>query len=326
MSAPASTRCRVRLRGDDVAGDDAHGAVPGELVDDGAHLLDRVQRARLVAVRRVDHEHVDAEVQHGLGLHGRVAVDAQRHGHPQPTLVIHVRAVQRGAQRPFASDGADQTAVLDDGRRGHPPVRQALEDLGQGRRGLDHHQIPGHHVVELGEAVEARRIGLGEDTDGLVPFHDDDDAVGPLVDQRERIPHRARRRERDGRVVDRVAAVEVLDDRLHDVEGDVLRQDGQAAAPGDRLGHAPPRHRRHVGHDHRQARPHPIGRRQVHVHPRRHRREAGDHEHVAVRQVVGRQVVVEEAHGSYLLNRPFDANGGTPGTGSTVGGPGRSRH
>ena len=52
----------------------------------------------------------------------------------------------------------------------------------------------------------------------------------------------------------------------------------------------------------------------------------GHHEHVAVRQVVGRQVVVEEAHGSYLLNRPFDANGGTPGTGSTVGGTGRSRH
>ena len=71
--------------GDHVAGDDLG---VGELGADG---LDRPQRAGLVAVRGVDHEHVDTVADEFLGPSRRVAVDPHRDGHHQATVRIDGR-------------------------------------------------------------------------------------------------------------------------------------------------------------------------------------------------------------------------------------------
>ena len=49
-------------------------------------------------------------------------------------------------------------------------------------------ELAAHHVVQLGEAVEAGRVVLGEHAERVVVVVDDDDrAVGALVDQAERV-------------------------------------------------------------------------------------------------------------------------------------------
>ena len=209
MSAPASIRCARARRPSRRCRRRSHGRSP-RLLDDRADLLDRPSIRVLVAVGGVDHEHVDAEVQHGLGLDGGVAVDAERHADPQPPSVVHGRAVQRGAQRALAGDGADQPAALDDRRRASPAGRPGGSKIsGEAVPASTHHQIPGHHVVELGEAVEAGGVGLGEDADGLVAVVDDDRrrrgpacGSGPSAS-----PIVLVGRERDRRVVDRVAGL-----------------------------------------------------------------------------------------------------------------------
>ena len=101
-----------------------------ELIDDASHLLDRLERSGPVAVGGVDHEHVDAEVQHGLGLDRRMAIDAERHGDAQAAVRVDVGAIQGRAQRALAGDRPDQPAVLDHGRRAHAVVGEPFEDLG----------------------------------------------------------------------------------------------------------------------------------------------------------------------------------------------------
>ena len=54
-----------------------------------------------------------------------------------------------------------------------------------------HDQVLGHDLVELGEAVDAGGVVLGEDAERLAAVVDDDHgAVGALVDQRERLADR----------------------------------------------------------------------------------------------------------------------------------------
>ncbi len=60
--------------------------------------------------------------------------------------------------------------------------------ISSGRAILDGDELGGHHPVELGEAIEPGGIVLGEDADGLlVRVDDDDDVVGALVDEVERL-------------------------------------------------------------------------------------------------------------------------------------------
>ena len=123
-SAPALIRSRVSLCGHHVAGDDRR--VGG----DGANLLDGPQRARLVAVSGVDHQHVGAHRQQRLGLRGRVAIDADRNGDAQPAVTIDGRLVDRRAQRTLAGDASDQAPRFVDHRcDGQALTRQPVVDL-----------------------------------------------------------------------------------------------------------------------------------------------------------------------------------------------------
>ena len=125
--------------------------------------------------------------------------------------------------------------------------------------------------MQLGEAVEAGGVVLGEHAERPVAVVDDHDgAVGPLVDQPERVADRVRAATSViGVSYTGWQRLDVLDDRADDVERDVLGQHGDAAAAGDGLGHPPAGDGGHVGDDDRQVRADAVGRRQVDVEARR---------------------------------------------------------
>ena len=79
-SAPALMRSRVPSAVTTLP------ATIGRVGCDRAHLLDGPQRAGLMAVGGVDHQHVGAHGQQRLGLRGRVAVDADGDRDPQAAV------------------------------------------------------------------------------------------------------------------------------------------------------------------------------------------------------------------------------------------------
>ena len=219
MSAPASISCRVPA---------AVTTLPATIGDVGRHRphgLDRPQHPRLVPVGGVDDEDVDAGGDERLGLRLRVAVDADGDGDHQPPVGVDRRPVDRRAQRALAGDHPDQAAVgVDDGLHRAPVGGQQLERLARRRAVGDGHQLAAHHDVQLREAVEADGVLLGEHAERPPAVVDDDDrAVRPLVDQPEGVGDRVVRRQRDRRLVDRVARLDVVDVGGDDVERDVLR-------------------------------------------------------------------------------------------------------
>ena len=267
-----------------------------------------------MAVGGVDHEDVDAQFSQRLCFDVGLTVDPDGDAEHQPALGVDSRPVDRRAQRTVAGDDADQSPlVVDDRGEGSTLHGQLLER----RHGVDSifegDELAADGHVKLGEAVVPGRIALVEDTERCPTFVDDNHgAVGPLVDQRQRVADRVVRRQRDRRLVQRVAALDVVDDRPDDVERDVLGKHGQPAAAGHRLGHPPPGHGGHVGDNHRQRRADPVGRREVDIETRPDAREVGNHEHVVVGQVVT-GVGMEHAHGrSRLRQTPIPVLGHAP--------------
>ena len=151
----------------------------------------------------------------------------------------------------------------------------------------------------------ARRLVDGADRAPAVVHHDDR-AVRALGQQRQRLGHRVAGAERERGVPDDVPRLDPRDDVGHRRRRDVLREHGERAAPGQGLGHPPPRDGRHVGRDHGHGRAGRIGAAEVDVEPRDHRRTAGDEEHVVVGEVVLRGLAVEEAHGTEDATPPAD--------------------
>ena len=100
----------------------------------------------------------------------------------------------------------------------------------------------------------------------------------------------------DRGVVDRVGGLDLGDSVDDDVNGDVLRDNGDPTAAGDGLGHALARDSRHIGHDEGDGGAGGVVGGQVHAHAAAHRRARGDHEDIVVSQVEGRRQAVEELH------------------------------
>ena len=98
--------------------------------------------------------------------------------------------VERSA--PIAGEDAEQTTVVVDHRcqRTAFAVEFVERCLGRdvGRQGVE---LAAHDVLELGEAVETGGVVLGEHPDrSTVAVDHDHCAVGPLVDQVERVADR----------------------------------------------------------------------------------------------------------------------------------------
>jgi hypothetical protein len=121
--------------------------------------------------------------------------------------------------------------------------------------------------------------------------------VRSLGQQVERIGHGITRFEHERGVPHRVPGLDPAHDLGHRRRRDVLRQHGERAPPGQRLGHPAPGHRGHVRRDHRHLGTGTVGPGQVHIEPRGDRGPARDEEHVVVGEVVLGLLTVEEAHG-----------------------------
>ena len=81
ISAGIDQRLRA-FPGRDIAGDDLHGV--GEPLD----AIDRFQHPRGMAVRGIDHDHIDAGVDQPLGALVTALADRGRRRHPQASLRI----------------------------------------------------------------------------------------------------------------------------------------------------------------------------------------------------------------------------------------------
>ena len=291
MSAPASISWRVPS---------AVTTLPATIFDVGQRGPDRSrwpERAGLVPVRRVDDEDVRTEGDEILGPHRGIAVDPDRGADQQPPVGVDGRTVDGRAQRTLAGDHADQAAVVVDDR-GHTETLsgRVARTPPRGRRRAA--GGAGSWLITLpswvNRSTPSASFSVNSPT-GAPVVDDDHRAVRPLVDQRQRVADRGVGREGDRRFEDRVTALDVLDDAAHDVDGDVLRQDGDPAAAGDGLGHAATGDGGHVRDDEGNRGADTVGGREVDVHARRDVGEARHHEDVVVGQVVA-DVGVEQSH------------------------------
>jgi hypothetical protein len=234
-----------------------------------------------------------------------VAVDADGGGDPQPPGGVRVGPVERGAQRALAAEDAHQAAVRADGG-GDLAVRGVQDGegfLGVLRR-VEEQQVAGHDLAQLGEAVHAGEVGLGDDADRPLVGDHDARAVGPLGQQRQGVAHGLGGRQHDRGVQHQVASLDPGDDVGDHVERNVLRYDGQPAAAGHRLGHPAAGDRGHVGDHDGNGGAGAVRAGEVDAVPGADGRPVGDHEDVVVGQVVGRRRVVQELHArSHLLQR-----------------------
>ncbi len=251
-----------------------------------------------MAVGGVEDEHVRAGLEQRPRAVRRAARDAERRRDAQAALGVGGRRVDGGAQRPAAGEDAGERAVgVHDGREAVPAARvEEVERLPRRDPDGQGEQLAGHDRVELGEAVDARAVGLRHDADRAAALDDDDRAVRALGQQRQRLGRGRGGLERDRGVVDEVARLHPGDDLAHDVDGDVLRDDGEAAAPRDRLGHAPAGDGGHVRGDDGDRRPGAVGGREIDVQARGDVRAAGDEEDVVVGRVREGRAVVQEPH------------------------------
>ena len=174
--------------------------------------------------------------------------------------------------------------------RGLQPAR-AVQQGGVQEPGLG-----GHHLGDPREPVDVGAVGLGHDADGPAVLDDDGGAVRALAEQVQHAVHGVLRGHDHRRLDDGVLGLHVRDHARHDVGGDVLRDDRDAAAPGDGLRHAAAGHGGHVGDDHGDRGAGSVVGREVDVEPRRDVRARRDEEHVAVGEVGGRGLLGEESH------------------------------
>jgi hypothetical protein len=145
---------------------------------------------------------------------------------------------------------------------------QQVERLRRRRPGRQRQRVRGHDRGQLGETVRSRAVRLGDDAEGGPGRVDDHDrAVRPLGQQREGFADGVGRPQGERRVDDEVAGLHPGDDVGDDIDGDVLRQDREPAAPGDGLGHAAAGDGGHVRRDDRDRGPAAVPRGQVDVKP-----------------------------------------------------------
>lgn len=110
-------------------------------------------------------------------------------------------------------------------------------------------------MPHLGETIEAGSVFLSEDPHRTIAIVDNHDrAVSTLVDEVQRITNRVARRQRDRSLKQWMPSLDPRHHRLDHVDGDVLREHRQSAAPCDHFGHPTTRHCGHIGDHHRDRR------------------------------------------------------------------------
>ncbi len=107
-----------------------------------------------------------------------------------------------------------------------------------------------------------------------------------LVDERHGVGHRIVGCQRHWGVEHQVPAFDERHRLLYRRDRQILRQDYDATAAGDRLGHPPPGYRGHIGDHYRNGGARAVGGGQIDVEARRDLGSVRNDEHVVVCQVV----------------------------------------
>lgn len=223
-----------------------------------------------------------------MAFAGHVAVDADGGRDAQLARGVGGGGVERGAQGGLAGEDADEAAVRVD-RGGELAVGtvELVEGVARVDVGVEQHQVLGHDLGELGEAVDAGEVVVGDDAHrAAVGVDDDARAVGALGQQRQRVGDGLAGGQLDRGVEDEVARLDPGDDVGDDLDRDVLGDDDEPAAAGDGFGHPAARDGGHVGDHERNGGAGSVGRREVHTLPGADRGAARNHEDVVVREVV----------------------------------------
>ena len=245
----------------------------------------------------VDHEHIDTGLDEHGGLRRHIAVDTDRRCDPESTRGVDGGCVQRGTQGTGAGEHTDEIAAgVDDGgdttttfvQRGERCL--GIDGVGEGE------QIGGHHLIDGGVAVDPAEIGVGDDPDGTIPLDHDDRVVGALGDEVDGLTDGVGGGQGDRCVVHEVTTLDPVDDVGDDLERDVLRDDCDATASGDGLGHATAGDGGHVGDHDGDGGAGAVGGGQVDIEPGGHIGSGRDHEDVIEREVRFGETIVKEAH------------------------------
>lgn len=138
-----------------------------------------------MTVRGVDDKRVDARVEQLLRLSGHIAVDADSGGDTQLPVHIRGRRVEGGTQGALAGEDAGELAVgVDGGRVPAVGAVEAVERLARVDVGVEEQEVLRHDLGELGEAVHAGQVGVGDHTDGpMLGVDDHARVVRPLGQQ-----------------------------------------------------------------------------------------------------------------------------------------------
>ena len=215
---------------------------------------------------------------------------------------IQRRTVKGGPEGVLERHHPGQPVAVHHQRGGQVTSGEGIEDLDRIGVGRDGQQVAGHHLVGLGEPVDPGCIGLAHGADRPAVLDDDNQTVGALGEERQRLADRGVGSDRNGRVIDGVRPLDLGHHLGDHVGGDVLRDDGDATPARDRLGHPSTRDRGHIGHHERQRGADPVGAGQIDREPGAHAGAARDHEHVGIGQVIGGGLI-QEPHRTILSPR-----------------------
>lgn len=128
------------------------------------------QHALLVAVRGVDHQHVDTGGGECLGLGGDIAVDADGGSDRETSVGIDRRTVERRAQRAAGAQRADEMAVVHDRHHLDARVGDHIErvPLRTDVVRVDRRRAVVHQVAELRIGKRRGQSGRGEDAEDVL--------------------------------------------------------------------------------------------------------------------------------------------------------------
>ena len=309
------------LGGDDVARGQAHGRplAGAELGPCGADRLDHLV---LVAVGGVQHDHVRADVDEAADPAGDVGVDPDGDGDAQAALGVGGGAVDGRAEHAGGGEhSAQRTLRVHD----HGGVVVGRGDAGVQARGLDLEVLGGQDrhvgaelVADLGEGVPTGDLLGGDGAEGAAVLVDHDhDAVGTLGQQVRGLAEGAVDGQGERVVHEQVPGLHGADDRVDALGGEVLREDGEAAAARHDFCHATSCDSGHVRGDQRDRGAGAVVAAEVDVEAGGDRGTTGQEEAVVVGQV-GRRGM-DQAHGHHATYGARARSRAVPGSGPPRG-------
>ena len=156
--------------------------------------------------------------------------------------------------------------------------------------------------MQLTKSIEAGSVVLCENTGwSSIAIHHDHRTMGALMNQAQGFPNCSVTRHSDWRLKYRVTCFYKIDNCLHHIKRNVLRQHHEATTPGDSFRHPSASDCCHIGNNNGNCRAKTIGRYKIDTLTRLNARHARHHKDIVVCQIK-RWCLVEKSHVSLSPN------------------------